>query len=81
MSDLRERVQKAIFDAGAIYESSPATDAALAEVATWLRERAAMELEVPERTYAKAARRSNRADVLLQLADEISPTHDEGQTP
>jgi len=62
-------------------ETRKVTDAVLSVVATWLRERALNELHVPETAHSRSMRRLNRAEVLDEAADEISPTHDEGQTP
>jgi hypothetical protein len=90
MSDLRERMITALHNADCACSDTPThfaaqytpqADAALAEVATWLRERAAAVDTLAEGSRLLAISRHGGATALERLADEISPTHDEGQTP
>ena len=96
MSDLRERMITALHNADCACSDTPThfaaqytpqADAALAEVASWLRERAAAEKAKPvEVGHCRCGRPtlvSERMGCIAALgsaANEISPTHDEGQT-
>jgi hypothetical protein len=79
MSDLRERMITALHNADCACSDTPThfaaqytpqADAALAEVASWRRE----QINTAGSQYRASAE-------LERLAAEISPTHDEGQTP
>lgn len=83
MSDLRERLIAALHNADCACSDTPThfaaqytpqADAAMAEVASWLRERAERHRQAfGDQTVGELA--------LLSAAAEILPTHDEGQTP